>query len=61
MRRHPRTEAPASAIEDRGDRARDGRFAVRVHDRLWASPDRGRLERLLALLGQNGGTDADRR
>jgi hypothetical protein len=60
--REPRRERDPLAyfaIMDLGERARDGRFAVRIHDVDWHSKHRGLLEVLLASLRQNGDGDAD--
>jgi len=49
------------AIEDLGERARDGRFAVQIGEREWRSKHRGLLERLLADMQEEGEGDATRR
>ena len=59
--RRPDHDQPRLTIEDRGERARDGRFVLRIHDLAWASRNRERLVEILDAIVQEGGRHADRR
>jgi hypothetical protein len=54
-------DGPRLTIEDHGDRARDGRYVLRLHDVAWCSRNRERLERIFDALLADRRPDADRR